>query len=108
MSLTRNLLASLAEFASAGLTSPALAQAPGADSAVRVYECDRACLIGHLRDHMKALAARDPSQVRLAPNVRFTENNVLIPVGEGLWVTVDKVDATGLEARSEERRVGKG
>src|SRR5690606_27597767 len=33
-----------------------------------------------------------------APNVRFTENNVLIPVGEGLWGTVDKVDATGLEA----------
>ena len=98
MSLTRNLLASLAVFASAGLTSPALAQAPGEDSAVRVYECDRACLIGHLRDHMKALAARDPSQVRLAPNVRFTENNVFIPVGEGLWGTVDKVDATGLEA----------
>ena len=77
---------------------PAVAQAPGEDSAVRVPACDRACLIGHLQDHMKALAARDPAQAKLAADVRFTENNVLIPVGDGLWDTVDGVDATGLEA----------
>ena len=64
--------------------TPALAQAPGEDSAVRVPACDCACLIGHLQDHMKALAARDPAQLKLATNVRFTENNVLIPVGDGL------------------------
>jgi hypothetical protein len=77
---------------------PAAAQAPGEASAVRVPECDRACLIGHLQDHMKALAARDPAQVKLASGVRFTENNVLLPVGDGLWDTVTRVDATGLEA----------
>ena len=65
--------------------TPALAQAPGEDSAVRVPACDRACLIGHLKDHMKALAARDPAQAKLAAGVRFTENNVFLPVGEGLW-----------------------
>jgi hypothetical protein len=47
---------------------------------------------------MKALAARDPSLAGLAPTVRFTENNVFIPVGDGLWDTVTGVDATGLEA----------
>ena len=77
---------------------PAAAQAPGEDSAVLRPACDRACLIGHLQAHMKALAARDPSQARLASGVRFTENNVLLPVGDGLWNTVDRVDATGLEA----------
>lgn len=77
--------------------APLAAQAPGEDSAVRVPACDRACLIGHLKDHMKALAARDPSAVNLASNVRFTENNVFLPVGDGLWDTVDKVDAVGLE-----------
>ena len=78
--------------------TPAAAQAPGEDSAVRVPACDRDCLIGMVQQHMKALAARDPSQLKLAPDVRFTENNVLIPVGDGLWDTVTAVDATGLEA----------
>lgn len=86
----------------AGLTAaaatPALAQAPGEPSAVIDPECDRACLIGHVEGHMKALAARDPSQIQLAADVRFTENNVFIPVGEGLWDTVTGVDATGLTA----------
>lgn len=78
--------------------APLAAQAPGEASAVRIPACDRACLIGHLQGHMKALAARDPSQLKLASDVRFTENNVFIPVGDGLWDTVTAVDATGLEA----------
>src|SRR6187549_3036534 len=78
--------------------APASAQAPGEDSAVRVPACDRACLIGFLQGHMQALAARDPAKARLASTVRFTENNVLLPVGDGLWDTVTGVDATGLEA----------
>jgi hypothetical protein len=78
--------------------TPLAAQAPGEDSAVRVFACDRACLIGHLQEHMKALAARDPSQVKLASTVRFTENDVLLRVGDGLWDTVTGVDASGLEA----------
>src|SRR5688572_432810 len=77
---------------------PALAQAPGEPSAVIAPDCDRACLIGHVEAHMKALAARDPSQMSLAQNARFTENNVFIPVGDGLWETVTGVDATGLTA----------
>src|SRR5678816_759452 len=77
---------------------PAAAQAPGEDSAVRVPTCDRACLIGFLQGHMQALAARDPSLAHIAANARFTENNVVIPVGDGLWDTVTGVDATGLEA----------
>lgn len=77
--------------------TPLAAQAPGEESAVLVPDCERECLIGFLRDHMKALAARDPSQLKLAGDVRFTENNVFIPVGEGLWDTVTAVDETGLE-----------
>src|SRR5688572_31970115 len=84
--------------AAALAASPALAQAPGEPSAVIAPECDRACLIGHVEAHMKALAARDPSQLALAANVRFTENNVFVPVGDGLWDTVTGVDATGLTA----------
>jgi len=79
-------------------TAPAVAQAPGEDSAVIDPKCDRGCLIGMVEGHMKALAARDPAQLRLAKEVRFTENNVLIPVGDGLWDTVTGVDAAGLTA----------
>jgi len=94
----RVTLRSLLAAALALLALPLAAQAPGEDSAVRIPACDRACLIGHLQEHMKALAARDPSALPLAESVRFTENNVLIPVGDGLWDTVTAVDEIGLEA----------
>src|SRR5690606_37559983 len=78
--------------------TPLSAQAPGEPSAVTTPDCDRTCLIGFMQAHMKAPAARDPAQLTLAPDVRFTENNVLIRVGDGLWDTVTGVDAVGLEA----------
>ncbi len=80
------------------VASPLAAQAPGEPSAVRNYACDRACLIGFVEAHMKALAAHDSSQVKLAPKVRYAENDVFLPVGDGLWDTVTAVDASGLEA----------
>ena len=78
--------------------APAAAQAPGEESAVLIPDCERECLIGHLRAHMKALEARDPSLMSLAADVRYTENNVFVPVGEGIWGTVTGVDEVGLEA----------
>lgn len=81
----------------ASTAAPALAQAPGEDSAVLDTSCDRACLIAALKDHMRALATRDPAAMKLARDVVFTENNVVLPIGDGLWDTVTAVDATGLE-----------
>ena len=81
----------------AATASPAMAQAPGEASAVLDTRCDRACLLGALKDHMRALATRDPAAMRLAKDVVFTENNVVLPVGAGLWGTVTAVDGTGLE-----------
>ena len=95
MTLLRILFAALL---SASLSTPALAQAAGEDSAVIAPKCDRACLIGMVEAHMKALAARNPAQLKLAKDVRYSENDVLIPVGQGLWRTVTGVDATGLTA----------
>ena len=81
----------------ASTAAPAMAQAPGEDSAVLDTSCDRACLLAALKDHMRALATRDPAAMKLARDVVFTENNVVLPVGDGLWDTVTAVDATGLE-----------
>jgi hypothetical protein len=38
--------------------------------------------------YLHALAAHDPGRLKVAPNVRFTENGVAIPLGEALWVTI--------------------
>ena len=88
----------VAALLAASLPTPALAQAAGEASAVVAPKCDHACLIRTVEAHMKALAARDPSQLKLAKNVRYAENDVLLPVGQGLWRTVTAVDATGLTA----------
>ncbi|MBU0556956.1 MAG: hypothetical protein KKD64_01680 [Alphaproteobacteria bacterium] len=78
--------------------TPATAQAFGERSAVNIPTCDRDCLIGYARDYMAALAKKDPSALKLADDVQFTENNVVIPVGKGLWSSISKVAPTGLEA----------
>ncbi len=83
--------------AAALISLPAAAQAPGEDSAVYELECDRDCLIGKLNEYVDALRVRTPSLLPLADDYLFTENNTPIDVGEGLWGTIDRLDATGLE-----------
>jgi hypothetical protein len=98
MRTTFRLLAGALALAAAPAAAPVWAQAPGEPSAVIAPACDRACLIGFVEAHMKALAARNPAHVALSPDVRYAENNVFVPVGDGLWDTVTGVDAVGLTA----------
>jgi hypothetical protein len=49
--------------------------------------CDRQCLSGILTSYLPALVAHDPKVLPLAANVRFTEDTVEMPLGEGLWKT---------------------
>ncbi|HTR48070.1 MAG TPA: hypothetical protein VMM16_11860 [Verrucomicrobiae bacterium] len=51
--------------------------------------CDRACLNGFVDQYMAAVAAHDPSKLPHSANIRYTENNVEMPLGEGLWQTSD-------------------
>ena len=69
-------------FIVAGATTPAAAAAPA---------CNRACLEGVADAYMAALAKRDPRAAPLAKFVKFTENNVALEIGDGLWGTVTKV-----------------
>src|SRR3954469_575049 len=79
------------------LAGPAQAQAPGERSAVIDTGCNRACLIDALHDYLSALTARNPSLLKVSGEVRFTENNVVMPLGEGLWGTITGIAPTGLE-----------
>ena len=52
---------------------------------------DRAGLYAVADAYLAALAAKDPSRLPLAPKVVFTENNVQLRLGDGLWNTVSTV-----------------
>jgi hypothetical protein len=56
-------------------------------SAVPVVH-ERAELYAVLDSFMDALLARDTGRVRWADNVRYSENNVALMVGDGVWGTV--------------------
>ena len=74
----------------------ARAQAPGEPSAV-YPTCTRSCLIGVLHSYLDALGHKDRGLAPFARNARYVENNVEMPLGEGLWGSVGGVSATGLE-----------
>jgi len=93
----------LVALASVGLAAPApsLAQAPGERSALPERSCDYDCLIAMVQQHMTALEAGDASPLPVSGDVLFTENNVPIALGTGLWDTVRDVDDHGLAVADE-------
>jgi hypothetical protein len=96
MRITKAIL--MAASAAAVLAAnPAQAQQADQDSAVYNLECGRACLLKTLTEYMDALRAKSPGAAPMAENAVFTENNVIIPHGKGVWGTVEKVDKVGLE-----------
>ena len=42
-----------------------------------------------LDHYLAALARRDPGAVRWAAGARISENNVMLPAGDGLWGTIE-------------------
>jgi hypothetical protein len=60
---------------------------PGA-RAVAAPACDRACLYGVLDGYLDALRAQDSGKVPWSPRARYVENNVLLPLDDGLWGTL--------------------
>ena len=70
-------------------SDPAAGQpAPDVPPASAQTACERACLERFIDRYLDALVARDPSQLPLAPNVKFVENNQVLEIGDGTWRTV--------------------
>src|SRR5579862_7564870 len=59
-----------------------------AASIQRAADCDRQCLYGFVDQYLQALVAKDPSRLPWAKTVEFSENNVVLAVGDGLWGTI--------------------
>jgi hypothetical protein len=60
--------------------------------------CDRHCLYGFVDKYLAALVAKDPARLPWAAHVKFTENNVELPVGWGLWGTISALGAEDFRA----------
>ena len=69
----------------AALAAAVLALGGGMTSAAET--CGRACLVGTMDRYLSALAAHDPSRLRVTPDVRFTEDGAPLKLGDGLWQT---------------------
>ena len=67
------------------------------DNNVSISTCDRECLYGYLNQYLKALAAKNPAGLPLAADVNFSENNVLMKVGDGLWNTITAIGTGGVQ-----------
>jgi hypothetical protein len=59
--------------------------------------CARECLEDIARKYLEALVQRNPSVAPLAEHVTFSENNVLLLLGDGLWGTITGRSAPATE-----------
>jgi hypothetical protein len=79
------------------LAPPASARARAARAnAAASSSCDRQCLYGYLDKYLKALAAHNPAGLPLAANYKFSENDVFLKVGDGLWNTITAMGTGGV------------
>jgi hypothetical protein len=51
--------------------------------------CSRACLENVVDQYLTALVAKDPKRVPLSADVKYSENDQMMPVGDGFWKTVE-------------------
>ncbi len=53
--------------------------------------CDRACLEGLVNQYLAALVAHDPKRLPLAADVKYTEYDQVMQVGDGFWGTATAI-----------------
>jgi hypothetical protein len=83
------------------LVQPHRTDARRADGGV-TPDCDRQCLYGLVDQYLAALVAREPARLPWAKNVKFTENNVELQIGDGLWGTITGKGTDDLRAADPE------
>src|SRR5580704_189266 len=54
-------------------------------------DCDRACLEDLATQYFNALVAHDPTRLPLAKDVKYTENDQVLDIGDGFWGTVTQI-----------------
>lgn len=69
---------------------PAPTNAPVAAKSKLAANCARVCLESAVTQVLAALTSRNPASAPLAANVRYTENDQVLAIGDGLWGTATK------------------
>ncbi|KAI1213750.1 uncharacterized protein F4807DRAFT_449772 [Annulohypoxylon truncatum] len=59
--------------------------------ATSVERCERACLENFISDYLNALVAHDPSKLPTTPDVKYVENDQILPLGSGEWHIVESL-----------------
>jgi hypothetical protein len=75
------------------LTAGMISHAAEYPAATRLLppDCDRACLYGVMDQYLDALNRKDATRLPWARNPRYTENNVSLQPGDGVWGTIIKL-----------------
>ncbi|MDB5684265.1 MAG: hypothetical protein JWM75_1963 [Sphingomonas bacterium] len=68
----------------AGMAAP-IAPAEAATS------CGRSCLEDFMQSYLKAVVAHDAAKLPLATGVKYTENQAIVRMGDGLWKAVEQL-----------------
>jgi hypothetical protein len=53
--------------------------------AAKAADCDRECLRGIITQYLNAMVAHKPGSLAVSDKLKFTENAVIMKLGEGLW-----------------------
>ncbi len=87
----------LTAIALAGLLAEAAWPVAVHDKGAHTEQCARECLEAVAKKYFDALVQRNPSVAPLADHVIFSENNVLLLPGDGLWGTITGRGASSTE-----------
>jgi len=70
--------------------------------AAMAADCDRACLYDIADRYFDAMVKKDLSRAPVSPHVKFSENGVLLQVGDGLWNTISGIRGYDLKIADPE------
>jgi hypothetical protein len=90
MRSTVSTVAAVSLLAIAALTSYFAPRAKASTGPIPL-NCNRACLEGLVDQYLAAVVAHDPKRLALSADVRYTENDQIIDVGDGFWKTAEGV-----------------
>ena len=80
-------------FTAAALVAAAIRLVPAAPASTGPIplNCNRACLEDLVNQYLAAVVAHDPKRVPLSADVKYTENDQEMEVGDGFWKTVEGI-----------------
>ena len=68
-------------------------------------DCNRACLEGLINQYLDAVMTHDPKGLPLSADVKYTEQEQIMSVGDGFWKTVTGLSLQFIVGAGTEREI---